>query len=139
MGTTHGSIGRRANLKVRSDHSLTPQTLVVKLSSGAILDPTGGEVVLKLYANEHDTTPLLDPAFDPPALLAPDALGRPRYLLTQSRALLADVLAALPAPTPRDRDVRVLWWTCSFLDAAGQKFPLYFGEFRIAMGAVDDG
>lgn len=137
--TAHGSIGERQPLEVRSDHTLAPQTLTVTLRSGQILDPTGGDLVLKLYRAEGDTVPLIDPAFDAPVQLSNDADGRPRFLISQSRALLAAALAALSPPvTAREKLLRQLWWTCSWQDSQGQKFPLYYGEFVVYLGAAGE-
>lgn len=138
---THGSIGTRQPLEVRADHTLEPQVLTLKLKSGQILDPTGGQLILKLFEDADDTAPLIDPSFDPPERIDDDLLGRPRFVISQSRALVAAALAALgPAPvqpaTGRPLAYRRLYWTCSWLDSRGRKLPVYYGPFDIWLGAA---
>lgn len=144
MASASGSIGIRQDLEVRAGHTLTPQVAVIRLSSGAVLDATGGSLVCRVLLRETDADPLIDPSFDPPMRLANDPDGNPRWLITQSRTLLSAVLAAagpepvVPYGGSWRRKRRRLWWTCSYQDAAGQLLPLYYGIFDIFLGAAGE-
>lgn len=137
---THGSIGKLQPLQVRSGHTLTPQTVVLKLRSGQTLDPSGSALVLRLYARAGARVPLIDPSFDPPVRLSDDSLGRPRFRISQSREMLEAALAAAGPPpltvAGKALDQRVLWWTCSYRDTQQQLFPVFYGEFTVALGAA---
>lgn len=135
-----GSIGIRQDLEVRAGHTLTPQVAPIPLESGQTLDTNGAQLICRIFANPDDSAPLLTPSFDPPSVLPPDASGTARFLITQSRTLLDAVLtAAGPEPVPAYRKrMRRLWWTCSYQDALGQLFPLYYGRFDIYLGAAGD-
>jgi hypothetical protein len=139
----HGSIGRRQPLEVRAGHTLTPQIAVLTLASGQTLDAEGASLVLRIFQHESDLAELSVPggAFDVPERLADTADGSPRFLITQSKERLAAVLeAAGPEPlvSSRPRTTRNLYWTCSYQEAAGALFPMYFGAFTVWLGAAGD-
>lgn len=140
MAKANGSIGTRQNLEVRDGHTLAPQIAVLSLASGQPLDATGATLVLRIYKAEGDRDPLAS-AFDPPTRIADDAQGNPRWLITQSRALLSAVMLAAgaepsaPASATWRKQQRRLWWTCSYQDASGRLFPAYYGTFTVYLGA----
>ncbi len=140
MARVSGSIGIRQDLEVRAGHTLTPQIAPIG-ASGTAFDPTGGQLVVRLLREELASEPLIADAFDPPVRLA-DAGGHVRFRITQSRARLAEaLLEAGPEPVRSlaegyNKRRRRLWWTCSWQDAAGELYPLYFGHFDVWLGAA---
>jgi hypothetical protein len=139
----NGSIGRRQPLEVRAGHTLTPQIAVLTLASGQTLDTDGASLVLRIFRGEADLAELSVPggAFDVPERLPDDVDGSPRFLITQTKERLAAVLeAAGPEPTSsgKPRTARTLYWTCSYQDAGGALFPVYYGTFTVWLGAAGD-
>ncbi len=144
---TSGSIGTRRDLRVRVGDTLRPQLLALSLASGQVLDPDGADVVARIYRRETDLTPLVSPTFEIEPLSVID--GMARWLLKLSKQSVA-ALAALPATADTasavpylrplsDPGQRVFYWACSFHDAGGQSFPLYYGRLTVYLGATPIG
>lgn len=137
MPESSSSIGVQRDLSVRLGNTLRPMMLTLRLKTGVLI---GGTVRAEVFLAEASTTPVSIPTF---AITQMETLttGEPRYRLSLDKDRVAQLaqLSVTSAGTASSRlstGVRTLWWTCSYEDDAGNRYPLYYGRLLIYLGAA---